>query len=198
MRRIVVSLVSAFAAVAATGPLASAEPSHGIAMHGQPALQADFPHFPYVNPDAPKGGRIDYAVQGTFDSLNPFIVQGDASRGLFDAAFGNTTFDTLMMRSRDEAFSLYPLLAAHARRLAEIARGGALFAAVTDAPDSLLSTRARAEMVAALAVVDYVILDGQPPEALAGLIEADSVLHEETEDQQRTQELTRHVHDRQR
>ncbi|MCC2687568.1 MAG: transporter substrate-binding protein [Rhizobiaceae bacterium] len=111
MRRIFASLVSGLAALAATGPLAMAEPSHGISMHGQPALQADFPHFPYVNPDAPKGGRINYAVQGTFDSLNPFIVQGDASRGLFDAAFGNTVFDTLMMRSRDEAFALYPLLA---------------------------------------------------------------------------------------
>jgi len=112
MRRILLSLVSALAAVAAAGGSpAMAEPRHGIAMHGEPALQADFPHFPYVNPEAPKGGRIDYAVQGTFDSLNPFIVQGDASRGLFDAAFGNTVFDTLMMRSRDEAFSLYPLLA---------------------------------------------------------------------------------------
>ena len=80
-------------------------------MHGDPALPADFAHFPYVNPDAPKGGRIDYAVQGTFNSLNPFIVQGDGARGLFDADFGVTTFDTLMMRSRDEPFTLYPLLA---------------------------------------------------------------------------------------
>ena len=80
-------------------------------MHGEPALPADFTHFPYANPDAPKGGRIDYAVQGTFNSLNPFIVQGDGARGLFDAAFGVTTFDTLMMRSRDEPFTLYPLLA---------------------------------------------------------------------------------------
>ncbi len=111
MRRIFVSLVSALATLAAAGPSARAEPSHGISMHGEPALPADFQHFPYVNPDAPKGGRINYAVQGTFDSLNPFIVQGDASRGLFDAGFGNTIFDTLMMRSRDEAFSLYPLLA---------------------------------------------------------------------------------------
>ena len=75
------------------------------------ALPADFPHFPYVNPDAPKGGRIDYAVPGSFDSLNPFIVQGDASRGLFDQNYGNNVFETLMARSRDEAFSLYPLLA---------------------------------------------------------------------------------------
>lgn len=70
--------------------------------------------------------------------------------------------------------------------------------AVAEAQDGLLAARARAELVAALAVVDYVILDGPPSEALAGLIEADSVFHEETVDRQRTQELTRHVHDRQR
>ena len=80
-------------------------------MHGEPALPADFTHFPYANPDAPKGGRIDYAWQGSFDSLNPFIVQGDAARGLFDGTFGNNVFETLMARSRDEAFTLYPLIA---------------------------------------------------------------------------------------
>jgi peptide/nickel transport system substrate-binding protein len=86
-------------------------PRHAIAMHGEPALAADFQHLPYVNPEAPKGGRIDYAVQGSFDSLNPFIVQGDGARGLFDQFFGNNVFETLLLRSRDEAFTLYPLIA---------------------------------------------------------------------------------------
>jgi peptide/nickel transport system substrate-binding protein len=86
-------------------------PAHAIAMHGEPALPADFTHFPYANPDAPKGGRIDYAVQGSFDSLNPFIVQGDGARGLFDQFFGMNVFESLMLRSRDEAFTLYPLIA---------------------------------------------------------------------------------------
>jgi peptide/nickel transport system substrate-binding protein len=95
----------------AAGMPAAAAPSHAIAMHGEPALPAGFDHFPYVNPHAPKGGRIDYAVPGTFDSVNPFIVQGDASRGLFDGVYGNNVFETLMQRSRDEAFTLYPLLA---------------------------------------------------------------------------------------
>jgi peptide/nickel transport system substrate-binding protein len=90
---------------------ASAEPAHGIAMHGAPALPADFQHFPYVNPAAPKGGRINYAVQGSFDSLNPFIVQGSGARGVIDEIFGNLVFDTLMMRSQDEPFTMYPLLA---------------------------------------------------------------------------------------
>lgn len=86
-------------------------PRHAIAMHGEPELPEDFTHFPYANPDAPKGGRIDYATQGTFDSLNPFIVMGDGARGLFDPYFGMNVFETLMLRSRDEAFTLYPLLA---------------------------------------------------------------------------------------
>ncbi len=101
-------------ALALTGALmgtAVAEPSHGIAMHGEPELPGDFAHFPYVNPDAPKGGRVDYAVSGSFDSLNPFIVQGDGARGLFDQFLGNNVFDTLMARSRDEPFTLYPLVA---------------------------------------------------------------------------------------
>lgn len=90
---------------------AGAEPSHAIAMHGDPALAADFGHFPYVDPDAPKGGRIDYAVQGTFDSVNPFIVQGSGARGILDLQFGYNVFDSLMMRSNDEPLTLYPLIA---------------------------------------------------------------------------------------
>ena len=90
---------------------ANAEPSRGIAMHGDPALPADFTNFPYVDPDAPKGGAINYAWIGTFDSINPFIVQGSGARGSMDLILGNNVFDTLMLRSADEPFSLYPLLA---------------------------------------------------------------------------------------
>jgi peptide/nickel transport system substrate-binding protein len=110
MRRLLSALTVSmcFAFTASPG---LAEPSHAIAMHGEPALPADFQHLPYANPDAAKGGRVDYAWTGTFDSLNSFIVQGDGARGLFDQTFGNNVFDTLMARSRDEAFTLYPLLA---------------------------------------------------------------------------------------
>ena len=45
-------------------------------MHGAPALPEDFAAMPYVNPQAPKGGRLVEGVLGTFDSLNPLIVQG--------------------------------------------------------------------------------------------------------------------------
>ena len=55
---------------------ASPQPRHAIAMHGEPAMPEGFASFPYVNPDAPKGGRRVQGVLGTFDSLNPLIVKG--------------------------------------------------------------------------------------------------------------------------
>ena len=55
---------------------AAAAESYAIAMHGAPAMPADFTHMPYVNPDAPKGGRLVESMLGTFDSLNPLIVRG--------------------------------------------------------------------------------------------------------------------------
>ncbi|MBX3577825.1 MAG: ABC transporter substrate-binding protein [Rhizobiaceae bacterium] len=111
MRIIVPLFTLAAALVGLIAAPASAEPKHGIAMHGEPLLPADFTHLPYANPDAPKGGRIDYAWPGTFDSVNPFIVQGSAARGSVDLVFGDLVFDRLMIRAQDEPFTLYPLLA---------------------------------------------------------------------------------------
>ena len=92
---------------------AFAEPKHGLAMHGDPQLPAGFSNLPYANPNAPKGGRLVYGVYGTFDSLNPFILKSirTGARGLWDPVFGNLVFESLMMRSRDEPFTLYGLLA---------------------------------------------------------------------------------------
>ncbi|WP_237153543.1 extracellular solute-binding protein [Oryzibacter oryziterrae] len=90
---------------------ARAAAAHGIAMHGMPALPADFSHLPYANPDAPKGGSFSIGFSGTFDSMNPFIVKGNAPRGLTDALYGNNLWDTLLFRSADEPFTLYGLLA---------------------------------------------------------------------------------------
>ena len=56
--------------------VASAEPKHGIAMYGQPALPHDFVSLPYANPDAPKGGIVVSAEGGTFTSLNPHVRKG--------------------------------------------------------------------------------------------------------------------------
>lgn len=82
-------------------------PRHGIAMHGDPALPPDFTHLPYVNPDAPKGGRLLIGFQGTFDSLNPFNLKaGSTAQGI-----NTNVYQTLMTRSTDEPFTLYGLLA---------------------------------------------------------------------------------------
>jgi len=91
----------------------NAEPRHAIAMQGEPALPPDFTHFPYANPNAPKGGAITYCVIGSFDNLNPFIIKSlrTTARGVIDTIFGNLVFESLMQRSADEPFSLYGLLA---------------------------------------------------------------------------------------
>ncbi|CZT35221.1 peptide/nickel transport system substrate-binding protein [Rhizobium sp. 9140] len=101
-----------FTSLSAAGA-AIAEPVHGIAMHGTPALPADFKNFPYVDPQVKKGGHISYGVVGSFDNLNPFILKSmrTTARGMLDPEYGNLIYDSLMTRSRDEAFSLYGLLA---------------------------------------------------------------------------------------
>lgn len=106
-------IMVAVAAVTFFASHAYAEKLHGISMHGKPALPADYKHFPYANPYAPKGGKIAYGVVGAFDSLNPFILKSmrTTARGMFDPEFGNLYFETLMQRSRDEAFTMYGLLA---------------------------------------------------------------------------------------
>ena len=93
--------------------MAAAEALDGIAMHGSPALAPDFKSFPYVNPNVKKGGRLAFGVVGTFNSLNPFILKGQrtTARGMWDPELGNMVIESLMMRSRDEPFSMYGLLA---------------------------------------------------------------------------------------
>ncbi|RZW05423.1 MAG: ABC transporter substrate-binding protein [Rhodobacteraceae bacterium] len=86
--------------------LAVAEPKHGIAMYGEPALPPDFVSLPYANPDAPKGGRIVQGEVGGFDSLNPHILKGRVPWQLRFLAH-----ESLMGRSYDEPFTLYGLLA---------------------------------------------------------------------------------------
>jgi peptide/nickel transport system substrate-binding protein len=99
--------LSALAMLALAWPAAAvADPAHGIAMYGEPALPPDFVSLPHVNPDAPKGGQIVFGESGSFDSLNPFIIKGNAPAGL-----SALTVETLMGRSYDEPFTLYGLLA---------------------------------------------------------------------------------------
>ncbi|MGR3468303.1 MAG: extracellular solute-binding protein [Shimia sp.] len=93
-------------ALGALGTLTTAEPQHGIAMYGEPALPPDYVSLPYANPDAPKGGRIVQGEGGTFDSLNPHVRKGSVPWQLRFLAY-----ESLMGRSYDEPFTLYGLLA---------------------------------------------------------------------------------------
>lgn len=111
MGRVLVWLIAAIITLSPQPALS--EPKHAIAMQGEPALPADYAHFNYVNPDAPKGGSITYCVVGSFDNLNPFILKSlrTTARGMIDRIFGNLVFEPLMQRNDDESFSLYGLLA---------------------------------------------------------------------------------------
>ncbi|MGB3022642.1 MAG: extracellular solute-binding protein [Methyloceanibacter sp.] len=82
------------------------EPAPGIAMHGEPGEPPGFAHFAYVNPDAPKGGRLTLAKRGSFDSLNPLIVKGVGAEGVREYVY-----ESLLARAYDEPFSLYGLIA---------------------------------------------------------------------------------------
>jgi len=96
-------------ALAAVMPVSADEaPSHGLSAFGELKYGPDFTHFEYVNPDAPKGGRLSMigpAGTITFDSFNPFILRGDAAQGL------DLLFDSLMVRAMDEPDAVYGLIA---------------------------------------------------------------------------------------
>ncbi len=98
------------AAAFASTPLAAQdrpqEPHHGIAMHGVPALPANFTNLPHVNPAAPKGGQLKLGAAGTFDNLNPFTIKGNTPQGMREYVY-----EGLLARSGSEPFTLYGLIA---------------------------------------------------------------------------------------
>ena len=99
--------LAALAAMPAATWAQTAPPTHGIAMHGEPALPPDFSHLPYADPDAPKGGRLNLAYLGAFDSLNPYNIKAfSTAQGL-----NGNVYQTLMARSADEPFTMYGLIA---------------------------------------------------------------------------------------
>jgi microcin C transport system substrate-binding protein len=105
--RSVAVAVLALSPLVASG-LAAAErtgPQYAISMYGDVKYPADFTHFDYVNPDAPKGGTLALSGSGTFDSLNPFILKGTPAAGV------TLMFETLMTPSFDEPFTRYGLIA---------------------------------------------------------------------------------------
>jgi peptide/nickel transport system substrate-binding protein len=105
-RRAVLALAASAFGSAAMPRAQAGEARHAIAMHGEPALPKDFTSFRYVNPNAPKGGRLVQGLIGTFDSLNPFVV-----KGLAPQAIRGYVIESLLTRGYDEPFTLYGLLA---------------------------------------------------------------------------------------
>jgi microcin C transport system substrate-binding protein len=77
---------------------------------GESKYGQDFKHYDHVNPEAPKGGTLNSTVVGTFDSFNPYIVQGSPAAG-FAGLFGGFLYDTLMEQSVDEPSTSHALVA---------------------------------------------------------------------------------------
>ena len=77
----------------------------GLAMHGNPKYNQTSTHLDYANPNASKGGALKIAEIGTFDSLNPYAIKGQAAANM------GLVYDRLMRRVWDEPFTLYPLIA---------------------------------------------------------------------------------------
>jgi microcin C transport system substrate-binding protein len=86
---------------------------HGLSVFGDLKYPADFQHFDYVNPSAPKGGLFSLIPSGraynqslfTFNSLNAYILKGEGAQGM------DMTFAPLMVRATDEPDAMYGLVA---------------------------------------------------------------------------------------
>ena len=106
IRRLIgAALVAATAATAAPARAADglAGP-HALSMFDDVKYGPGFEHFDYADPNAPTGGSIRLAALGTFDSLNPFILKGNAAAG------SGLIYDSLLTGSLDEPFTEYGLL----------------------------------------------------------------------------------------
>ena len=80
-----------------------------FAVIGEPKYAVNFTHFDYVNPAAPKGGKVTLSATGTFDNFNRYALRGVA------AARTESLYDTLFVTSDDEPGSYYPLIAENVR-----------------------------------------------------------------------------------
>jgi microcin C transport system substrate-binding protein len=98
------TLILALAAVALPLRAETVIVSHGISTFGDLALPADFPHLPYVNPNAPKGGEISQWAPGSFDSFNPYAIAGTA------AALSMIFYESILSGSADDLSAAYCLL----------------------------------------------------------------------------------------
>ena len=113
-----------FALLVLAGPALAQAPvrSHALTILGTPALPADFPYFPYVNPKAPKGGEVVFGAVGSFDGFNPYILRGNAATGMGErwqpgvggtasGSAGGHVWESLLVGSADEVSTAYGHLA---------------------------------------------------------------------------------------
>lgn len=116
------SFVAASLATCLAPPIrAEGQDSHGLSRFGDLGYPADFKHFAYVNPKAPKGGILSTQVASvagnqtfdTFNTLNIFVLKGDGAAGM------GLTFDSMMVRALDEPDAMYGLVAKTVRREAD-------------------------------------------------------------------------------
>ncbi|MGA7323196.1 MAG: extracellular solute-binding protein [Rhodomicrobium sp.] len=101
-------LLMSFAIITGVNGEAFGERRHGLSAFGELKYPADFKHFEYVNPDAPKGGRLatmPTSSINTFNEFNEYILRGDPAEGL------GLLFDSLMTRAQDEPDAVYGLIA---------------------------------------------------------------------------------------
>ncbi len=103
---------AAFAALTALASLAPAqaepEKHHALSLIRTPKYPADFKHFDYTNPDAPKGGTVKLSSAATYDNLNPGVFRGNIAPGL--GLGGSLINESLMLRSEEESSTEYCLL----------------------------------------------------------------------------------------
>ncbi|MBC8716314.1 extracellular solute-binding protein [Ochrobactrum sp. Marseille-Q0166] len=104
--------VTMLASTVSLAHAAGSEPQwrYSSSLIGEPKYPAGFKHYDYVNPDAPKGGVLNQVAVGTFNSFNPYVIQGVAAAGLADFG-GGMLYDTLMSDSLDQGSTQYPQIA---------------------------------------------------------------------------------------
>ncbi|CAM9216332.1 unnamed protein product, partial [Phaeothamnion confervicola] len=105
MRKITGCLIALLLIASGVAHAADSRTAHGLSLFGELKYPPDFKRFDCVNPDAPKGGVLRMAAIGGFDSLNPFILKGEAAAG------ASQIYDRLLSASYDEAGAEYGLLA---------------------------------------------------------------------------------------
>lgn len=103
-------LCSSLASAQEKAPEPALQWRHASSLSGEPKYPEGFKHYDYVNPQAPKGGTLNQVAVGTFDTLNPYTVQGVPAAGLSGLG-GGMLYDTLMDQSMDQSSTSYGLIA---------------------------------------------------------------------------------------